>query len=244
MARYLLKFTKTGNLRFISHLDVLRLFQRAFKRAEIKLNYSQGFNPHAKIGFAHPLSLGFESRAEYMDFETAFDNDTAELLEKLNGQMPEGMSLTECTSLKETGRTAAAAAVTHADYRIVCRSAADEEEAAVWSERERVKRALDSFLGQGSIITTKYSKKKRRDVETDIRPSIISFEQSEGTDSPELRMRLLTGSNGNLNPQVLMTEFAKYAGKRFHPQNWIFVREEIYFTDRSGEVRPLNEFEG
>ena len=61
MGRYLLKFTKEGNIRYISHLDLLRVFQRAMKRAGISLRYSQGFNPHAKISFAHPLSLGYSS---------------------------------------------------------------------------------------------------------------------------------------------------------------------------------------
>ena len=58
MSRYVIKFSKEGNIRYISHLDLLRLFKRSFKRVGIKLQYSQGFNPHPKMSFAQPLSLG------------------------------------------------------------------------------------------------------------------------------------------------------------------------------------------
>ena len=70
MYRYYLEFSKTGNIRFISHLDLLRLFKRTFKRSGIELVYSQGFNPHPKLGFAQPLSLGYEGLAEILEFET------------------------------------------------------------------------------------------------------------------------------------------------------------------------------
>ena len=83
MGRYLLKFSKEDNLKYISHLDLLRVFQRAFKRAKIRLRYSQGYNPHAKIGFGHPLSLGYESTGEYMEFSAPLPEYFEKLLKKL-----------------------------------------------------------------------------------------------------------------------------------------------------------------
>ena len=65
MYKYTIVFSKTGLVKYISHLDMLRLFKRAFRRAGIELAYSQGFNPHPKMGFAQPLSLGYEAEAEY-----------------------------------------------------------------------------------------------------------------------------------------------------------------------------------
>ena len=96
MGRYLLKFSKENNLKYISHLDLLRVFQRAFKRAHIRLRYSQGFNPHAKIGFGQPLSLGSESTGEYMEFETVEDRAGGEYLTALSGCMPDGIRLLLC----------------------------------------------------------------------------------------------------------------------------------------------------
>ena len=68
--RYVLKFTKSGYVKYISHLDLLRLFKRAFKKTGLTLKYSQGFNPHPKMGFAQPLSLGYSSICELIEYET------------------------------------------------------------------------------------------------------------------------------------------------------------------------------
>ena len=70
MIRYIMQFSKTGTSCYISHLDLVRVFHRAFKRAGIKLEYSKGFNPHPKMGFAQPLSLGYTGMREYIEFET------------------------------------------------------------------------------------------------------------------------------------------------------------------------------
>ena len=67
MHRYLLGFYKKGNMRFISHLDLQRLFKRCIKRAGIEVAYSNGFNPHEKINIVHPLSLGFETDRDYFE---------------------------------------------------------------------------------------------------------------------------------------------------------------------------------
>ncbi|MDR3295942.1 MAG: TIGR03936 family radical SAM-associated protein, partial [Clostridiales Family XIII bacterium] len=67
--RYLVKFKKTDNMIYISHLDMQRLFHRTMKRLQINLRYSSGFNPHPKLSFAQPLSLGHASTSEYLEFE-------------------------------------------------------------------------------------------------------------------------------------------------------------------------------
>ena len=68
--KYVIRFQKTGVICYTSHLDIMKVFKRSFKRAGIRLAYSQGFNPHPKMGFAQPLSLGYESMDEYIEFET------------------------------------------------------------------------------------------------------------------------------------------------------------------------------
>ena len=64
-----IKFSKTGSMRFIGHLDVLRYFQKAFRRAQIPVSYSQGFSPHQILSFTSPLGIGLTSDAEYLDME-------------------------------------------------------------------------------------------------------------------------------------------------------------------------------
>ena len=99
MQKYLLKFEKTGDIRYISHLDLMRQFQRAFKRSGIHLAYSQGFNPHPKMSFGQPLSLGFTSTGEYLEFESAECMDNEDIKERLNVTFPTGIHISGCYRL-------------------------------------------------------------------------------------------------------------------------------------------------
>ena len=88
-------FEKTGNARYISHLDLMRVFQRAFKRAGLPLTHTQGFNPRASVSIALPLSLGVESRCELLDFDLEHPVDCEEIRERLNAALIAGVSVRE-----------------------------------------------------------------------------------------------------------------------------------------------------
>ena len=111
---YLLRFQKTGGARFLSHLDMARLFTRSLRRAGLKLKLSEGFHAHPKIRFSPPLSVGVESLCEDCLF-TLVDEERGEeeLLRVLSGTMPDGFSL---TSLSKAEHKPAPA--THARYEI------------------------------------------------------------------------------------------------------------------------------
>ena len=89
----IIKYTKTGNLKYISHLDVLRFIQRAVKRAGINAKYSEGFNPHMKTSFGFPLSLGIESIGEYFEIELNEDLTPNDFVNRMNAVMPKEMQL-------------------------------------------------------------------------------------------------------------------------------------------------------
>jgi radical SAM family uncharacterized protein/radical SAM-linked protein len=91
--RVRIKYTKTGAMIFLSHLELLTLFTRAVKRAEIPVKYSQGFHPHPKFSFATALSVGVESFAEYLDIEVSPEFDPNQLKESLNRSLPDGISV-------------------------------------------------------------------------------------------------------------------------------------------------------
>ena len=93
-----LRFTKTGPIRFISHLDLTRAFHRALSRAGIPIRFSEGFSPHPRFTFALPLSVGMESLCEAADFHLAFGADMSpdEIRERLKGQLPAGIEITSC----------------------------------------------------------------------------------------------------------------------------------------------------
>lgn len=96
MDKLRLRFEKTGKAAYISHLDLMRVVQRIFLRAETPLRYSEGFNPHALISICLPLSVGAESVCELMDFRVKRDVDLAALPGQLNATSPEGIRFLEC----------------------------------------------------------------------------------------------------------------------------------------------------
>ncbi|MGD9567245.1 MAG: TIGR03936 family radical SAM-associated protein [Sedimentibacter sp.] len=96
------KYSKTGYLKYISHLDVLRFIQRAVKRAGINAKYSEGFNPHMKTSFGFPLSLGTESIGEYFELELNEDIAPDKFIEKMNAVMPKEMQILKADYTNES----------------------------------------------------------------------------------------------------------------------------------------------
>lgn len=91
-----LLFTKTGRARYISHLDLMRTFQRAFARAKIPIKHTEGFNPHPFVSIALPLSVGFSSQCEILEFGLLEGTTYAEVPERLTAAMPEGIIVHQC----------------------------------------------------------------------------------------------------------------------------------------------------
>ena len=96
------KYSKTGFLKYISHLDVLRFIQRSVKRAGINAKYSEGFNPHMKTSFGYPLSLGTESIGEYFELELNEKIDLDLFVEKMNSVMPKEMQIIKASVSEDT----------------------------------------------------------------------------------------------------------------------------------------------
>ncbi|NLB33148.1 MAG: DUF2344 domain-containing protein, partial [Tissierellia bacterium] len=96
------KYSKTGFLKYISHLDVLRFIQRSVKRAGINAKYSEGFNPHMKTSFGYPLSLGTESIGEYFELELNEKIDLDVFVEKMNSVMPKEMQIIKASVSEDT----------------------------------------------------------------------------------------------------------------------------------------------
>ena len=98
--RVRLKFFKYGTMKYIGHLDMLRYFQKAFRRAHVPMKYSEGFNPHPVMSFAAPLGVGITSEGEYLDIETDKDVDLNALVSDINSQMVEGWEVCQRTCSK------------------------------------------------------------------------------------------------------------------------------------------------
>ena len=112
-----IKFSKEGPVKFIGHLDIMRYFQKAIRRADIDIAYSMGFNPHQIMSFASPLSVGHESSGEYFDIELNSMTDTEDIKNRLNEVMTDGIKIIKVAALDE-GEGNAMASVAAADYLV------------------------------------------------------------------------------------------------------------------------------
>lgn len=222
MKRYVIKFSKEGSIRYISHLDMHRLFKRSFKRAGIRLQYSQGFNPHPKMSFAQPLSLGYSGSSEYLEFETAEPYQTGEILEKANSVMPEGIRLHSCEELPSGGKSLAALTEA-ASYEIVIPA---EE-----GFHGNIETLLKEYIERPQIPVLKYQKKTGRDLEVDIKPMIAEIHGMVNDNHIMLTMKLSAGSTANLSPEIVLASFCEFAGISYDRAEVSIGRTEIYFKN-------------
>ena len=112
------KFMRTGPVRYLGHLDMLRYFQKAVMKAELDAKYTEGFHPHQIMSFAYPLGVGMETYGDYMDLEMNACEDAEALMGRLNAVMHEGIKVTGAVILREKALNAMAA-VAEADYELV-----------------------------------------------------------------------------------------------------------------------------
>ena len=201
--RYAVRFYKDGNIRYISHLDLLRLFKRSFKRAGIRLQYSQGFNPHPKMSFAQPLSLGYTSSGEYLEFETAETCSPDMIVEKLNSVMPEGIGILACEELPAAGKSLAAATES-ADYEIII--------PVENRPKPEITGLLEEYMSRDQIKIFKRQKKSGKDIEIDIKPLIHHISGEVDDNNILITARLAAGSMANLSPEFVLTTFCDFAG--------------------------------
>lgn len=201
MNRYIIRFSKEGYIKYTSHLDMLRLFKRAFKKTRILLAYSQGFNPHPKMGFAQPLSLGYTSKCELLEFETTKSFDPLEIKERLTNVMPEGVELLDCRRL-DTDVKSLASVVTEAEYEVIFPVPAD---------MVNFQKLVENYLNQEQIIAEKRQKKTRKMVAVDIKGKIREMAITAG-EKLTLHLKLDSGSNSNLSPEQVIATFLAYTG--------------------------------
>lgn len=191
-----LLFSKTGDAVYLSHLDLMRVFQRAFKRAGILIWHSQGFSPRAYVSIALPLPVGMESRCEILDFE--IEDGSVELQSlpgRLNAVLPAGIRV---LSAYESSRKIKALTKLRADVTL-------EYDRGV---PDGAQKALTGLFSRESLVIVKRSKKG--DKEVDIRPLLFSLSIARVSEQ-ELRIEtVLSAQNPGLNPQLLLTAIETY----------------------------------
>lgn len=148
-----IKFTKEGPMKFVGHLDTMRYFQKAIRRAELPIAFSGGYSPHMIMSFAAPLGVGVTSTGEYFDMELTATIPTDEICQRLNSQMIDGIHVLSARQVEDGKASKAMSLVAAADYLVEFRPG--KAPADGWQTR------ITEFLKQPEILVTKETKKAK-----------------------------------------------------------------------------------
>ena len=181
-------FTKTGPLRYIGHLDLQTLWERAARRAGLPLAYSHGFHPQPKINFASALPLGFSSRAEIVDMKLHSDIDLQQLPSRLQQALPAGIEVLDVRSVDES-EPALQMQIESAEYEVTLLEAPD---------RLQLQQHIARLLAAAELPRV------RRDKPYDLRPLIHDLRLAD--DSGRILMRLSARESATGRPEEVLDE--------------------------------------
>ncbi|MEG2120231.1 MAG: TIGR03936 family radical SAM-associated protein, partial [Pseudoflavonifractor sp.] len=187
-----LRFTKTGRAKYISHLDLMRTFQRAFLRAGLNIKHTEGFNPHAFVSIPLPLSVGFSSECEVLDFELTDDIDKGTVPVRMNAVLPEGIIVQCCYTAEQPVK-----ALNFVHYIITL----EYENGTPFGAET----AIRTLFSRESLVVIKKSKKaKTGEVEVDLIPLIQNF-TCEGRRDTITLDTVIRAQNPGLNPELMVS---------------------------------------
>ncbi len=200
-------FSKTGRMQFISHLDLQRTMQGAIKRAKLPVKYTEGFNPHMKMSFALPLSIGTESEKEFMDLTLTAPMGEDALCRALQAQLPR-----EIRVLGVVAPTYTYAQIGWASYRLI------------FAQGQCTKAQVEALLSSPLVIV---KRTKNGDREVDISTSVAKASVTELGGCVILEALLRADNAGYLNPE--------YLAKAIGAQDYTIRRLGVYLQDQSTE---------
>lgn len=252
-----IKFKKYGPVRFIGHLDVMRFFQKAIRRAGIDVTYSTGFSPHQVMSFAAPLGVGLTSNGEYMDIQVnslpaSGDGLTGcqVLVEKLNAASVRGLDVVSARVLPETAGNAMAS-VAAALYTVrfregreprilegasgVSRASVASGASGTSSDRKSMQEAVNSFLAKDEILIIKETKKGTREV--NLRPGIYELTW----EGDAFYMLVDASSAGNIKPIQVITALLADCGETLQENALLITREDVFTENDDKKFVSLGE---
>lgn len=250
-----IKFTKYGPIRFIGHLDVMRFFQKAIRRAGIDVTYTTGFSPHQVMSFAAPLGVGLTSNGEYMDIQVnslpaSRDGLTScqVLTQQLNNASVKGLDVISARILPEDAGNAMAS-VAAASYTVRFREGREPQclmdlMSAYSPESEScnqikdctddsMKTVLNNFLTKKDILITKETKHGTREI--NLRPGIYELTWSDNA----FHMLVDASSAGNIKPGQVIEALLAENGEQLQENALLINREDVFTA--TGEQNDRNK---
>lgn len=219
------KFAKLGVVRFIGHLDFMRYFQKAFRRTDINVLYSKGFNPHMIMSFAQPLGVGVQSYGDYFDVEVDDSENISTMKDKLNAVMAEGVEVIDVIKLPDNSINAMAS-VAASGYDLVFDNI-----------NPVTKEMVTSFMSTAEVMFTKETKKSERTF------NIMEFIfEAKLIDEKTLYFLVDSSSAGNLKPQAALEAMLKLNNLDIKDYPFHIYRKDLYQRNEGGKLITLGEF--
>lgn len=237
-----MRFKKTGSMKFIGHLDLMRYFQKVFRKAGLPVAYSQGFNPHQIMSFAAPLGVGLTSEGEYVDVEVTESWTSQQALSRINACLNDEIQILWYGILPDKTKPAMSV-VAAADYMILLRDRElldpEEESYSINDFQNDFRR----FYEQDCIEIEKKTKKSVKMV--DIRSMIMDYRAGEAEETVEgmpavLQLRLSTGSNNNLKPSLVLQAFCEFTGRALNLDAFLVHRLDTFYFDEEKGLLSLS----
>lgn len=232
-----IKFRKYDNMRFVGHLDTMRYFQKAMRRADIPIAYSEGFSPHQIMSFAAPLGVGVTSDGEYVDIEAVTLMDSKAAVDSLNATMVPGVDIVYFRQLP-AGAANAMSSVACADYTLTLR----EGHTCPLSVEEIKDKIKEFYDDREHIIVEKQTKKNT--MEIDLKELLYVFEVRPNPSANggfEFYIKCSTGSVGNVKPDFVIACFYDFCKIELKDFDYQVHRIDVYTRDDSGKLVSLGD---
>ncbi|MHC1720778.1 MAG: TIGR03936 family radical SAM-associated protein [Clostridiaceae bacterium] len=230
--RYLIKFTKESEIKFVGHLDLMRTIQRMMKRSGLPIVYSQGFNPHINLSLAQPLAVGVYSGGDYFDVPLLEEVDEQEIKKALNSSAPSGIRILEAAKIKEDDNKKifkSMAAVDAASYSIRIR----------YKEVSRIHMEMETLLDKNQWVTLKKSKSGEKEV--DIKPMVRELDFRITGNILIVEATVNCGSKENLSPELL-AEFVKTNTSNYDAEAFTDIRRNEMYAAIESKLIPLYKY--
>ena len=228
-----IKFRKWGAMKFIGHLDMMRYFQKAVRRAEIDIRYSEGYSPHQIMSFAAPLGVGITSDGEYFDIEVNTTMTTKGALAALNRTMVDGVEVTSYVLLPDNAKTAMSL-VAAADYRLTYKEGYESP----YTAEEWKQIIQEKFTDAAQFVIMKKTKKSEREV--DLKPLVYDFSVEEEEGKPAFYLKVSTGSVDNIKPELVLSSLYQICGLAYNDAAIQIHRLEVYAREDNDALLPLS----
>lgn len=225
--RMMLAFNKGQEVRFIGHLDLMRTIQRALRRSHLPIKYSNGFNPHIRLSFAAPLSVGVIGMRELMEVPVEDGLTEEQFVTRMNEALPSCLQIRFCRSVPDEF-PALMSLVAGADYRI---SFAKNEAGRIAAGKFEAFMALDSYVAQ--------RRTKSGENPCDIRPFVTGGSITENETEYCIDLRTIAMQAGMLKPSLWFDSLCEFAACGEVPH--LIYRQNILAKAADGSLVPMEE---